>query len=116
MSTSIDCVSAGEIAFRSPMKSPLHNMNHRKCPAAKRAIVAALAMVAITSAGAPGQEPTLSGPSFIPDGRASSLAGWHTLGKAAWRADQGEIAGNGANGSGWLVLDHASRRRTLHSL
>jgi hypothetical protein len=98
------------------MKSPLHNMNHRKCPAAKRAVVAALALVAITSAGTRGQEPTLSGPSFIPDARASSLAGWHTLGKAAWRADQGEIVGNGANGSGWLVLDRAFQDAGLYTV
>lgn len=57
-------------------------MNQRNCLAPKPAVVAALAMVAVTSAGARGQEPTLSGPSFIPDGRASSLAGSHTLGKA----------------------------------
>ena len=57
------------------MKSPLHNVNHKK-----RAVVIALAIVAIASARTQGQEPTLSGPSFIPDGRASTLEGWHTLG------------------------------------
>ena len=74
------------------MKSPLHNVNQEKRLFAKRAVVIALAFVAITSVDTRGQEPapTLSGPSFIPDGRASTLAGWHTLGQAAWRADQGE--------------------------
>lgn len=44
---------------------------------------------------------------FVPDTvlRGSTLAGWHTLGKAAWSAKSGEIAGNGASGSGWLVSD-----------
>jgi hypothetical protein len=92
----IDCVSAGVIAFRSLMKSPLHNVNKGKRPFAKRAVVVALAFVAVASARTRGQDPalTLSGPSFIPDGRASTLAGWHTLGQATWRADQGEIVGD----------------------
>ena len=58
--------------------------------------------------------PSLSGPSFIPDGsfRGSTLAGWHTLGQADWRADQGKITGKGtgAGGSGWLVV-----HRGLHN-
>lgn len=53
---------------------------------------------------------SLTGPSFIPDGKfqGSTLSGWHTLGKADWRANDGEIIGKGAGtgGSGWLVLDH----------
>ncbi len=72
-------------------------------------------MVAITSASAQGQEPNLSGPSFIPDGRATSLAGWHALGQAAWRTDYGEIVGNGTNGSGWLVLDRTFQDAGLYT-
>jgi hypothetical protein len=98
------------------MKSPLHNVNHKRRLFAKRSVVAALAFIAITSAHARGQEPaTLSGPSFIPDGRGSTLAGWHTLGQAAWRADQGEIVGNGINGSGWLVLDRSFQDAGLYT-
>jgi hypothetical protein len=45
---------------------------------------------------------------FVPDFafRGSSLDGWHTLGHASWRAENGEIAGKpeGPDG-GWLVLD-----------
>jgi hypothetical protein len=54
--------------------------------------------------------PSLNGPSFIPDGsfRGSTLAGWHTLGQADWRADQGEITRKGTGGSGWLVLDRSA--------
>jgi len=50
-----------------------------------------------------------TGPSFRPDAtvKGSSLAGWHTLGDAVWKAQNGEITGTpgpGGNG-GWLVLD-----------
>ena len=40
--------------------------------------------------------------------KGSSLNGWHTLGQAAWRADNGEIIAD-AKGSagGWLVLDRS---------
>src|SRR5437588_8282217 len=45
---------------------------------------------------------------FIPDVsfKGSSLAGWHTVGQAAWRGENGEITGvpKDPNG-GWLVLD-----------
>jgi hypothetical protein len=36
-------------------------------------------------------------PSFTPDGsfQGSSLAGWHTLGQAAWRASDGVVTGDG---------------------
>jgi hypothetical protein len=48
------------------------------------------------------------GPSFVPDVTftGSSLAGWHTVGNAEWRAENGEIVGKPtAPGGGWLVLD-----------
>src|SRR5579862_2936100 len=36
----------------------------------------------------------------------STLAGWHTVGSAEWRVEQGAIVGTVRNGSdGWLVLD-----------
>ena len=45
---------------------------------------------------------------FVPDVafNGSTLAGWHTLGQADWRAEKGELIGkpNGEAG-GWLVLD-----------
>src|ERR1700692_1665034 len=109
------------------MKSSLHNVNQGTRLLDKRAVVVALALVAITSAHTRGQEPApmLSGPSFIPDGRASTLAGWHTLGQAAWRADQGEadqgeadqgeIVGDGTKGAGWLVLDRAFQDAGLYT-
>lgn len=51
----------------------------------------------------------LHGPSFVPDSKfsGSTLAGWHVVGKAEWRAENGEIVGNGTAGSGLLVLDHS---------
>ena len=48
------------------------------------------------------------GPSFVPDVTftGSSLAGWHTVGNAEWRAEDGEIVGKPTAASGgWLVLD-----------
>ncbi|MGA2721711.1 MAG: FG-GAP-like repeat-containing protein [Bryobacteraceae bacterium] len=49
------------------------------------------------------------GPTFIPDKtfKGSSLTGWHVLGQADWKAQNGEVIGTvkpGGNG-GWLVLD-----------
>jgi len=45
---------------------------------------------------------------FVPDAKfhASSLSGWHTLGQAQWRVENGEIVGTPKSpGGGWLVLD-----------
>ncbi len=51
------------------------------------------------------------GPSFTPDGtfHGSSLAGWHPVGQADWRADNGEIVGAVKPGGegGWLVFDRS---------
>ena len=50
------------------------------------------------------------GPSFIPDVtfQGSSLAGWHTVGQAEWKAENGEIVGRPTAASGgWLVLDRS---------
>jgi len=47
---------------------------------------------------------------FIPDMTftGSALSGWHVLGQAVWRADDGEIIGTPAQtNGGWLVLDKA---------
>jgi hypothetical protein len=48
------------------------------------------------------------GPSFIPDHtfKGSTLTGWHTLGDADWRAENGEIIGKPKSAEGgWLVMD-----------
>jgi hypothetical protein len=45
---------------------------------------------------------------FVPDVTftGSALSGWHVLGQAGWRADDGEIIGTPAQtNGGWLVLD-----------
>jgi len=52
-----------------------------------------------------------TGPTWIPDVtfKATSLAGWHVLGQADWRAQNGEVVGTvkpGGSG-GWLVLDRS---------
>ena len=57
------------------------------------------------------------GPSFIPDGtvKGSSLTGWHVLGQADWKAQNGEIIGTvkpGGSG-GWLVLDRSYQERRV---
>ncbi|MEO8736165.1 MAG: FG-GAP-like repeat-containing protein [Edaphobacter sp.] len=57
--------------------------------------------------------PALNGqaPSFTPDSmfQGSSLTGWHTLGQAGWRAENGDVIANASanKGDGWLVLDHS---------
>jgi Domain of Unknown Function (DUF1080)/FG-GAP-like repeat len=52
-----------------------------------------------------------TGPSFQPDKtfEGSSLTGWHTLGDAQWRAENGELTGKPkqAGSGGWLVLDRS---------
>jgi hypothetical protein len=80
----IDCGSAGVITLRGLMKSPLHNVNRPNSRPDKAAT-------------------SLSGPSFVPDGSSSTRSGWHTLGQAVGRADQGEIVGKGTGGSGILT-------------
>jgi hypothetical protein len=51
----------------------------------------------------------LHGPSFVPDSKfaGSALTGWHTLGQADWRAENGELIGKATGNAGWLVLDHS---------
>ena len=47
-------------------------------------------------------------PAFIPDStfEGSSLKGWHVMGQADWRAENGELIGTPKSASGgWLVLD-----------
>jgi hypothetical protein len=65
-----------------------------------------------------GDAASLRGPSFVPDGRfhGPALDGWHTLGKADWRADQGEIIGRATgDGAGWLVMDHSFQDTGLYT-
>jgi hypothetical protein len=50
------------------------------------------------------------GPSFHPDVifHGSSLAGWHSVGQASWRAENGELVGTPqAQDGGWLMLDRS---------
>jgi hypothetical protein len=48
-------------------------------------------------------------PDFLPDGvfKGSTLAGWHAVGQADWKAVNGEIVGTPKPGGpgGWLVMD-----------
>ena len=59
-----------------------------------------------------------SGPSFRPDTTmdGASLKGWHTLGPADWRTQNGEIVGTPTKGTGgWLVLDHSYQDTALYA-
>ncbi len=51
------------------------------------------------------------GPTFKPDAafKGSKLSGWHTLGPADWKAENGEITGAVGTGGqgGWLMLDRS---------
>ena len=64
--------------------------------------------------------PGFAGLTFLPDSTftGSSLAGWHTLGQADWRAQNGELIGtvkpNG--GGGWLMLDRSYQDVGFHAL
>ena len=59
----------------------------------------------------------LNGPSFVPSStfKGSTLAGWHTLGQADWRAENGELIGKGTGGGGWLVLDRSLQDTGFYS-
>src|SRR5437016_3691522 len=50
-------------------------------------------------------------PNWMPDVtfKATSLGGWHTLGQADWRVQNGEVIGTARQGGygGWLVLDRS---------
>jgi len=64
----------------------------------------------ISLVGAQGRGPGVVGPAndFRPDltFKGSALTGWHTLGAAEWKAQNGELTGSAtAAGGGWLVLD-----------
>jgi hypothetical protein len=65
--------------------------------------------LALISLALAGTVPTIAvGPSFLPDVTftGSNLAGWHKVGNAEWRAENGEIIGKPTAASGgWLVLD-----------
>jgi hypothetical protein len=63
-----------------------------------------------------------AGPSFRPDVtlRGSSLAGWHTVGPATWRAQNGELtatpqAGSQSGNGGWLMLDRGLQDAGLYT-
>src|SRR5258706_14766822 len=63
--------------------------------------------------------PAFAGLTFIPDStfKGSSLAGWHTLGDTAWRAQDGEIVGTvKQGGGGWLFLDRSYQDVGFHAL
>ena len=59
------------------------------------------------------------GPSFKPDVtvKGSALTGWHALGQASWKAQEGEITGAVKPGSqgGWLVLDRSYQDAAFYS-
>ena len=61
-----------------------------------------------------------SGPAnFKPDGMVtgSTLAGWHVLGDADWKAQNGELVGTAKSGGsgGWLVMDKSFQDVQLYA-
>ena len=57
------------------------------------------------------------GPSFIPDAtfKAASLNGWHTVGQASWKPENGQVVGKAADGaSGWLMRDKSYQDVAAH--
>ena len=63
--------------------------------------------------------PAVAAPrTFIPDVTfaGSSLSGWHSLGQADWRAQDGEIIGTPKQpNGGWLILDRSYQDVALYS-
>jgi hypothetical protein len=59
-----------------------------------------------------------AGPTFIPDStfQGSSLSGWHTLGNAEWRAENGEIIGTPKSPEGgWLLMDKGLQDAAIYT-
>ena len=68
------------------------------------------ALVALWSVAVLSIQLSSAGPSFIPDVtfNSSTLTGWHPLGSASWRVDNGELVGTPTpSAGGWLVLDRS---------
>ena len=76
--------------------------------------LAAIAIAAMTF-GVRAADP----PEFKPDGsfKGSTLTGWHVVGQAEWRAENGELVGRAAAGGngGWLVMDKAFQDLMLYA-
>jgi hypothetical protein len=64
-------------------------------------------MVAAIALGAIATAILAANANFVPDYlfKGSTLAGWHKIGAAEWRAEDGEIIASAKGGDGWLVLD-----------
>lgn len=78
-----------------------------------------LAIVAVAVA-APSLIISAAGPAnFKPDGifTGSTLAGWHVLGDADWKAQNGELVGTAKSGGsgGWLVMDKSFQDVQLYA-
>ena len=75
--------------------------NHVKKPLYATTVAVALAICVIGSAVFAASQ------NFLPDVvfKGSSLTGWHKLGQADWRADNGEIIAAPKESGGWLMLD-----------
>ncbi len=75
---------------------------HRSFP---RSLAVSAVAVAALVLGLRAEKPA----DFIPDGTftGSTLAGWHVVGDATWKAQNGEIIGTAKPGGagGWLVMD-----------
>src|SRR5262245_14126100 len=58
-------------------------------------------------------------PEFKPDGsfKGSTLTGWHVVGAADWRAENGELVGRARPGGsgGWLVMDKSFQDLMLYA-
>jgi 3-keto-disaccharide hydrolase len=75
------------------------------------AAVAAVATVPSAQAAGPGN--------FKPDGMVtgSALSGWHIVGDADWKAQDGELVGKakGGGNGGWLVMDKSFQDVQLYA-
>ncbi len=74
------------------------------------AVAALLCISGLMAAQAPSSRQTVEQRVF----NGTSLTGWHTLGGAEWRVDNGAIVGTVRNGAdGWLILDEVYGNATV---
>jgi hypothetical protein len=64
-------------------------------------------LITVVALGILGSAIFAASQNFVPDFvfKGSALTGWHKLGQAEWRAENGEIVGVPKENGGWLVLD-----------
>jgi len=74
-------------------------------------------LITVAALGILGSAIFAASQNFVPDYvfKGSALTGWHKLGQADWRAENGEIGGVPKENGGWLVLDKGYQDIGVHA-